>query len=447
VKIAVVIPCYRVARHVLDLIARIGAEVELIVAVDDACPDGSGRLIEERCRDPRVRVVRHESNLGVGGAVMTGYGVALEAGATVLVKLDGDGQMDPAFIPQLVAPLQAGMADYAKGNRLYDPEGLRLMPRSRLLGNAALSFLAKLSSGYWTVMDPANGYTAITALALGHVPLAKVDEGYFFETDLLFRLNIARAVVVDVPMPARYGDETSNLHVIREVLPFLRGNLRNFLKRIVYAYFLRGFSVASLELMLSLDLPRPGYLIGKFLGFAVVALGVAAIVTVPVAALAPIHAALAWGCSLALELLIIAALSVFCITTFTQLLPAAAFVTAFYLLARSITAIQLMSVSSLLGVDGFGQDDRSLGKSPGLVGTEHIHAAEILDRLQTPNDHTPAGQARRTGRKSNAHDCRQQFGRQADGKRDREEQRLDDRPAEQDVGGEHAQHQDDHDAD
>ena len=261
-KIAVVIPCYRVTRHVLDLLPRIGAEVELIVAVDDACPDGRGRLIEERCRDPRVRVVRHVSNLGVGGAVMTGYRVALEAGATVLVKLDGDGQMDPAFIPQLVAPLRAGMADYAKGNRLYDPEGLRLMPRSRLLGNAALSFLAKLSSGYWTVMDPANGFTAVSALALRHVPLNKVDRGYFFETDLLFRLNIARAVVVDVPMAARYGDETSNLHVIREVLPFLRGNLRNFLKRIVYAYFLRGFSLASLELVLALPLLGFGVIYG-----------------------------------------------------------------------------------------------------------------------------------------------------------------------------------------
>jgi ABC-type transport system involved in multi-copper enzyme maturation permease subunit len=119
--------------------------------------------------------------------------------------------------------------------------------------------------------------------------------------------------------------------------------------------FTREFNDKVLELMLSLDLPRPGYLMGKFLGFAIVALAVAAIVTVPVAVLAPADAALAWGCSLALELLIIAALSVFCITTFTQLLPAAAFVTAFYLLARSITAIQLMSGSSLLGNDGFGQ--------------------------------------------------------------------------------------------
>jgi len=117
----------------------------------------------------------------------------------------------------------------------------------------------------------------------------------------------------------------------------------------------REFNDKVLELMLSLDLPRPGYLMGKFLGFAIVALAVTVIVTVPVAALAPTHAALAWGCSLVLELLIIAALSVFCITTFTQLLPAAAFVSAFYLLARSITAIQLMSGSGLLGVNGFGQ--------------------------------------------------------------------------------------------
>jgi ABC-type transport system involved in multi-copper enzyme maturation permease subunit len=117
----------------------------------------------------------------------------------------------------------------------------------------------------------------------------------------------------------------------------------------------REFNDKVIELMLSLDLPRPAYLLGKFLGFAIVALVIAAIATVPVAALAPAPAALAWGCSLALELLIIAALSVFCITTFTQLLPAAAFVTAFYLLARSITAIQMMSGSSLLGDDGFGQ--------------------------------------------------------------------------------------------
>jgi ABC-type transport system involved in multi-copper enzyme maturation permease subunit len=117
----------------------------------------------------------------------------------------------------------------------------------------------------------------------------------------------------------------------------------------------REFNDKVLELLLSLDLPRPGYLMGKFLGYAIVALAVAAIVTVPLAALAPVHAALAWGCSLAFELLIIAALSVFCITTFTQLLPAAAFVAAFYLLARSISAIQLMSGASLLGADGFAQ--------------------------------------------------------------------------------------------
>jgi ABC-type transport system involved in multi-copper enzyme maturation permease subunit len=117
----------------------------------------------------------------------------------------------------------------------------------------------------------------------------------------------------------------------------------------------REFNDKVLELMLSLDLPRPSYLVGKFFGFSIVALAVAVIATIPIAVLAPAGSALAWGCSLALELLIITALSVFCITTFSQLLPAAAFVTAFYLLARSISAIQLMSGANLLGVDALGQ--------------------------------------------------------------------------------------------
>jgi ABC-type transport system involved in multi-copper enzyme maturation permease subunit len=135
----------------------------------------------------------------------------------------------------------------------------------------------------------------------------------------------------------------------------------------------REFNDKVLELMLSLDLPRPSYLLGKFLGFAIVALAVAAISTIPIAVLAPIGAASAWGCSLALELLIVTALSIFCITTFTQLLPAAAFVTAFYLLARSITAIQLMSGASLLGVDALGQ------KASGLLADALAIALPRLD--------------------------------------------------------------------
>lgn len=248
--IVVVIPCFRVAAHVLDVLARVGPEVGRIICVDDACPEGSGRLIESWCTDARVQVVFHAANLGVGGATVTGFRAALQAGAGVVVKLDGDGQMDPALIPGLIAPILAGVADASKGNRFFSPESVRGMPAARLLGNAVLSFITKFSTGYWSVFDPTNGFVAVHADVLRQLPLEKLAQRYFFESDLLFRLSIVRAVVMDMPMRARYGDETSGLRIRRVVGPFLAGHARNFCKRIVYGYFLRDFHVASLELIL-----------------------------------------------------------------------------------------------------------------------------------------------------------------------------------------------------
>src|SRR6266436_1570577 len=132
---AVVIPCYRVTRHVLDVIAAIPPDVSLIVCVDDACPDGSGKHIEKANLGKRVVVLYHEHNQGVGGAMITGYRAALERGATIVVKIDGDGQMDPRLLPAFVAPIVRGLADYAKGNRFYRPESVTGMPIGRLIGN------------------------------------------------------------------------------------------------------------------------------------------------------------------------------------------------------------------------------------------------------------------------------------------------------------------------
>lgn len=252
--IAVVIPCYRVARQVLGVIDRIGAEVRFIIAVDDACPESTGDVIERDCRDGRVHVVRHAQNQGVGGAVMTGYRKAVELGARVVVKLDGDGQMDPSLIARLVRPILQGRADYTKGNRFYHVEDVSAMPRVRLFGNVVLSFLTKLSSGYWQLFDPTNGFTAIHAALLREMKEAKIARRYFFESDLLYTLNQLRAVVVEMPMRATYGDEPSSLRPTRMVGPFLKGNLRNLVRRVFYSYFLRGFSVASIELVLGLIL-------------------------------------------------------------------------------------------------------------------------------------------------------------------------------------------------
>jgi len=248
-KIAAVLPCYRSKNHVLDVIARIGPEVFLIVAVDDACPMETGAHIEQNCSDPRVIVVRNNTNKGVGGAVIHGYRVALDKGAEIIVKIDSDGQMDPALLRRIVHPITERLADYTKGNRFFNIEDVRNMPAIRVFGNAALSFLTKLSSGYWTVFDPTNGYTAIHRSALDMLPLDKIDNRFFFESDMLFRLYTAGAVVLDVPMPATYSGEESNLRIRRILVPFLFKNMRNFAKRLLYRYYLRDVNLGSLELL------------------------------------------------------------------------------------------------------------------------------------------------------------------------------------------------------
>ena len=250
--IAVVIPSYKTSRHILDVIRGIGPEVGLVVVVDDQCPEGSGKLVEEQCRDPRVRVIYNARNLGVGGAVMAGYEQAINSGAMVIVKMDGDGQMDPTILPGLIAPILEGQADYTKGNRFFDLRGVVAMPLIRLFGNAVLSFLAKFSTGYWDIFDPTNGYTAIHAEIARRLPVNKISQRYFFETDILFRLNSFRAVVMDVPMDAKYGEEYSSLKISRVIGEFLFKHLRNLTKRIFYNYYLRDFSLGSILLPLGI---------------------------------------------------------------------------------------------------------------------------------------------------------------------------------------------------
>jgi glycosyltransferase involved in cell wall biosynthesis len=247
-KIAVVIPCYRVGQQILNVIGEIGPEVFKIFIIDDACPEKSGSLVESKSTDQRVTVLYHEENQGVGGAVITGYRAALESGAEIIVKLDGDGQMDPAQISTLIQPIIDGEADYAKGDRLDSLTGLAQMPSIRLIGNAGLTLLNKISSGYWNIKDPTNGFTAIHSDVLKSLHLDKLSKRFFFESDMLFRLNISRAVVQDVPIDARYSDEKSNLRIFKVLLQFPGKLFINFHKRLFYNYYLRDISAASIEL-------------------------------------------------------------------------------------------------------------------------------------------------------------------------------------------------------
>jgi len=244
-----VAPCYKVRGHILQVIAKAPPWIEGIVCVDDACPDHSADFIEANNTDPRVVVVRLPKNLGVGGATLAGYAEALRRGGRVLIKVDGDDQMDLGYAAQLVAPILLGEADYAKGNRFTSISHLTTMPTVRVLGNALLSFAAKLSTGYWNIFDPTNGYTAVEGSVARLVMEKRVARRFFFETDLLYHLGTLRAVVRDVPMPARYADEVSNIRISQVVGPFAFRHLRNFTQRVVGQYFVRDFNAASLELV------------------------------------------------------------------------------------------------------------------------------------------------------------------------------------------------------
>lgn len=253
-RIAVVIPAYRSKPQILDVVSNIEPFVTNIYVIDDSCPDRTGSYVKANCPDHRVRVITHPENLGVGGATKTGYLAAIEDEMDVILKIDGDGQMDPKLIRFFVEPILRGQADYCKGNRFYDLDSLKSMPLARKVGNTALSFLAKISSGYWNIFDPTNGYTAIHCGVVRNLPLSKISNRYFFENDMLFRLGTYRAVVVDIPMEAKYGDEKSNLKIHAITHEFFIKLIRNTGKRIFYNYYLRDMSIASFQLPIGLIL-------------------------------------------------------------------------------------------------------------------------------------------------------------------------------------------------
>jgi glycosyltransferase involved in cell wall biosynthesis len=262
-KVAVAIPAHRAETTIGEVVATLPAYVDFIVVVDDASPDGTWKVLSNAA-DARLCRVRHEKNQGVGGAMRTAFGRVLESGCDVVVKVDSDGQMDPARIADLLNALVDGGYDYAKGNRFMHEESLASMPKVRLFGNLALTFLTKIASGYWQIFDPQNGFVALRVPVLARLDLGHIARDYFFENDMLIHLNIMKCRVVDVPIPARYGDERSSMKISRILLRFPARLLFRFWKRIYHRYVLREFSPAALFLFLGVPLVTWGASFGAW---------------------------------------------------------------------------------------------------------------------------------------------------------------------------------------
>ncbi len=269
--ITVVIPAYCVENEIESVLCSIPSFINTIIVVNDASLDQTEAIIQKmKLQDERIILVSHNTNRGVGGAMVSGFQKALTLDSDIVIKLDGDGQMDPAFLQKLITPILNNQADYAKGNRFYDFVALRKMPSIRKFGNTILGFLTKTATGYWNIFDPTNGYIAIRTEKLKQLNLANIATSYYFETSMLANLYLINARVVDVPIPAVYNNEISNLKISKVVFEFPPRLLRDFLKRIFLRYFLYDFSMVSVYITIGVPMLLFGVLFGaiKWIDYA-----------------------------------------------------------------------------------------------------------------------------------------------------------------------------------
>ncbi len=262
-RVHVVIPAYNVAAHIGHVLKSLPCFVDAVTVVDDGSTDETVDVVET-CGDERVTVIRHRRNRGVGAAMVSGFRDALRHPDGVIVKMDGDGQMDPAYLSALLEPIVEGRCDYAKGNRFLRQRELGVMPKHRLMGNFILTFLTKLASGYWNVFDPQNGYLAIKAAALRLLDLDRLSPRYFFENDMLINLNIFGLRVTDVPIPAVYADERSAMNIGNILCAFPFHLFRGYWYRFYRKHVLRDFSAVALFMLTGLPLLAFGVGFGAY---------------------------------------------------------------------------------------------------------------------------------------------------------------------------------------
>jgi dolichol-phosphate mannosyltransferase len=261
--ITVVIPCYNVSRHIEDVIKQLPYEISWIIAVNDCSKDDTEKILLRLSQEnKKIIFINHETNQGVGGAMITGFKRSLELNSDITIKIDGDDQMDSSYIPALIKPIVENKADYTKGNRFRDLKALRQMPVIRRTGNLGLSFCIKAASGYWNIFDPNNGFVAVSNEMLKTININKIHKRYFFESSMLIELYHCEAVIHEIPMKAKYGDEVSHLSLTRTLFGFPPKLLKAFIRRIILKYFLFDFNIASLYILFGFPL----FLIGLIYG-------------------------------------------------------------------------------------------------------------------------------------------------------------------------------------
>jgi glycosyltransferase involved in cell wall biosynthesis len=261
-RVAVVVPAHDEEGLIGGTLATIPELVDRIYVVDDHSQDGTAQRARE-ARDPRVEVISHAQNEGVGAAIVTGYKRALAEDIDVAVVMAADGQMDPADLEQIAGAVARGEVDYAKANRLFTGQAWQLMPRHRYLGNAVLSMLTKIASGYWHVADSQSGYTAISRAMLERLDLDQIYRGYGFPNDMLVHLNVWNARVRDFPSRPIYGQgERSEIRLSRVVPTIAWLLLKGFFWRLREKYVIRDFHPLVFFYMLGILLTLTGLVLG-----------------------------------------------------------------------------------------------------------------------------------------------------------------------------------------
>ncbi len=256
-KIIAVMPCYKSSEIAPSIAKDVIRFVDILICVDDCCPDSTGKKIRNSLKSEKIDFIFHSSNQGIGGAMKSGFIHALKFDPKIIIKIDSDGQMDPYLIPKLINPLLDGSSELTKGNRFTNPMSIKKMPFIRIIGNIGLGFITKLSTGYWELFDPTNGFIALRSEVFKEISLEKIDNGYFFETDLLFRCSLSNILITEIAMEAVYAGENSSLNPLKEFFRFFYKHINIFFKRLTYQYFLMDFNPGSLSLCL-------GFLLGIF---------------------------------------------------------------------------------------------------------------------------------------------------------------------------------------